>query len=166
MQPSNQQRDPRLFLGYSQPPLLSAAAWLTNRFRKQNRLDMSNGLFVLPTTRAVLRLMQLLVEQANQERAIFTPPQIITIGEFPEHLYAVEKPLAPQLSQHLAWSKALSESEPNEIEKLFPAAVNHDSLDQWQPYAKLVSDLHQRLGNDVWSFSSVVREVLEHDKNF
>ena len=157
--------DPRVFLGFGQPPLVSAAQYICQNFRVERALDLSQYMMVLPTSRSVQRLLQLLVQASDENDLVFTPPKLLTIGEFPEQLYPIENTLATDLCQQLAWGKALQESEPQVIEALF-AGANTRSLDQWQPFAKLISDLHKRLGNDVWSFSSVVREVLELDKNF
>ena len=158
-------KDLRVFLGFAQPPLVSAAELLAREYRKDRNIDMSNCLLVLPSKRAVQRLLQLLVQQATENSLAIIPPQLVTIGDFPEHLYPVEKQLATDLCQQLAWSKALADTPHEEMQHLFPGPPKTD-LEQWQPYAKLVSDLHRRLGNDVWSFSSIVREVQEVDKNF
>ena len=53
---------------------------------------------------------------------------------------------------------------PWKIEELFK--VQPTNIEEWQPYAKLVSDLHRRLANDIWSFNSVVREVQQLDRSF
>ena len=162
---NNRKKDPRVFLGFGQPPLVSATEYLCRRFRKDNMLDLSHCLIVLPTSRAVQRLLQLLVIQSEQQGLVFTPAQILTVSEFPEYLYPIEKKLATDLCQQIAWGKALAKSEPEELRCLFSLSEKL-TFHQWQPYAKLISELHKRLGNDVWSFSSVVREVLEYDKNF
>ena len=162
-------KDLRVFLGFSQPPLVSAAEWLVRQYRVGSEIDLGNHLLVLPSKRAVLRLLQLLVQQAEENSAALVPPKLVTIGDFPEHLYPVEKKLATDLCQQIAWSKALQESPEEEIQNLFPGSPRTE-LEQWQPYAKLILELHRRLGNDVWSFSSVVREVQsvkefrEHDR--
>lgn len=158
-------KDLRVFLGFSQPPIVSAAELLCREYRKERDLDLGNCLIVLPTKRAVNRLLQLLVDQAEANSLALIPPELVTGGDFPEYLYPVEKKLATDLCQQVAWSKALAETPAEEMQHLFPGPPKSD-LEQWQPYAKLVSDLHRRLGNDVWSFSSVVREVQVVDKNF
>ncbi len=165
MNKSSQPNDLRTFLGSGQPPLKSAVELLVKQYRNGRTLDMSQSLIVLPTTRAVERLSQLLLVQADQQSLFFTPPEIITVGKFPERLYPIHQEFATDLCQQLAWSKALQESTEEQIEVLFPGMFG-SSHDAWQPYAKLLSDLHKRLGNDVWSFSSVVREVQKIDKNF
>ena len=162
---STSNKDPRVFLNVSQPPLVSATQWLVKKFRQGQEFDLSQQLIVLPSSRSVLRLLQLLTAQAQNERLIFTPPDVITIGEFPERLYPLRQKFATDLCQQLAWAKSLQESPREQIDLLFPGMYGA-SHDQWQPYAKMISELHKRLGNDVWSFSSVVREVQIFDKNF
>ena len=165
MSKSSQLKDPRTFLGFAQPPLVSAVELLCKQFRDGDSLDLSNKLVVLPTSRSVHRITQLLARHSEEQNLVLTPPQILTIGEFPEHIYPIHEKFATDLCQHLAWSKALQETDEEQIENLFPGMFGA-THDQWQPYARLISELHKRLGNDVWSFSSVVREVQELDKNF
>ena len=112
-------------------------------------LDLSNFLLVLPTSRSSKRLLQLLVQKTAQQNVRFTPPQIITVGELPEHLYAAEKTLATDLAQQIAWSKALRQAAPESIEALLgrpnedeTEGDSADMLAQWQPLAKLLSRLH------------------------
>ena len=125
--------DRRVFLGFAQPPLVSAAQYICKHFRSDNELDLSQYLLVLPTARSVQRLLQLLVSQSTEYKLVFTPPKLITIGNFPEHLYPVEKKLATDLCQQLAWGKALQESEPQEIEHLFALSLIHIS-EPTRPY--------------------------------
>ena len=80
-------KDLRVFLGFSQPPLVSAAEWLVRQYRVGSEIDLGNHLLVLPSKRAVLRLLQLLVQQAEENSAALVPPKLVTIGDFPEHLY-------------------------------------------------------------------------------
>ncbi|QEG21517.1 PD-(D/E)XK nuclease family protein [Mariniblastus fucicola] len=162
----------RIFLGLHQPPLLTAAERLfESGFAKLNSsqstsagatLDMSNVLIVVPTTRARHRLMQLLAVQAQERDAAFSPPEITTLGSFPEYLYTPEKLLATDLAQQIAWSRALEQTPDEEIECLTGRADVED-LKDWQPLARLLSRLHTRLASDVWSFRSVAREVAELD---
>jgi len=160
----------RIFLGLNRPPLHSAVDLILEKWAQgtdQNTvLDLSNFLLVLPTSRSSKRLLQLLVQKTAQQNVRFTPPQIITVGELPEHLYAAEKTLATDLAQQIAWSKALRQAAPESIEALLgrpnedeTEGDSADMLAQWQPLAKLLSRLHTRLASDIWSFRSVAREV-------
>ena len=169
----------RVFLGLNRPALHSACdlvlqKYLTGNSSSENAepaLDLSQFIVVLPTMRSANRLMQLLVQKTSEQKICFTPPQMITVGDLPEHLYVAEKALATDLAQQIAWSKALRQAEPETIETLLGRSPEEDEtadpsegdpseiLAQWQPLAKLLSKLHTRLGNDIWSFRSVAREV-------
>lgn len=163
--PPNTDCDLRFFLGFGQPPLISATQWICQKYRTGSELDLNEVLLVLPTASSRQRLLQLLVYQAEQENLLLTPPEMVTVGDLPEYLYDQTQPLATGLCQQLAWSKALQQSPPWEIEELF-GSTEKMTIEKWQSYATLISDLHQRLANDVWSFRSVVREVRNLDKSF
>ena len=152
-------------MGFGQPPLQSTVEWVCRQWAQDGQLDLSGCLFVLPTQRSVLRLQQLLVNAANDQLLLFTPAEMTTPGGLPEYLYDVNNPLASDLCQQLAWCKALMQTPPWKIEELFQVKPEMH-VEEWQPYAKLISDLHRRLANDIWSFRSVVREVQALDRSF
>lgn len=156
------ENDRRVFLGLKNPPLVSATDWLVNSFRTDDagppRLDLSNFIVVLPTLRSQHRLLQLLIQQSDEMELLFTPPIITSLGYLPEYLYEAAKPLATDLAQQIAWSKALAESPSDQIACLTGRPEVED-LQDWQPLATVISRLHSRLANDIWSFSSVSREV-------
>ena len=106
--------------------------------------------------------MQLLATQAQDQNAAFAPPEITTLGNFPEHLYKPAKLLATELAQQIAWSRALEQTPKDEIQCLTGRSDVED-LKDWQPLARLLSRLHTRLASDIWSFNSVAREVAQLD---
>ena len=156
------ENDRRVFLGLKQPPLVSATDWLVHSFKTDDvgppRLDLSQFIVVLPTLRSQYRLLQLLIQEADRLDLLFTPPTITSIGYLPEYLYVAAKPLATDLAQQIAWSKALAQS-PKEQIACLTGRPEVEDLQDWQPLAALISKLHSRLANDIWSFSSVAREV-------
>ena len=155
----------RIFLGLQQPPLRTAAETIITRYQESSsgnsEVNLSNTLLVLPTLRSCRRLLQLLIAAAKQQDVVFTPPQIITVGDLPEQLYSVDKLPANDLAQQIAWSKALDQSPPEVIKALTGVAADEieDQLQDWQPMAQLMVRLHTRLASDIWSFRSVAREV-------
>ncbi len=162
----------RIFLGLQQPPLRTATETIITRYQQSTagnlEVDLSNTLIVLPTLRSCRRLLQLLIDAANEQAVVFTPPQIITVGDLPEQLYSVDKSPANDLAQQIAWSKALDQSPPEVIEALtgiVAEEMDDDQLQDWQPMAQLMVRLHTRLASDIWSFRSVAREVKKL-KNF
>lgn len=157
--------DPRVFLGFERPPLVTASEWLLSRYRSElpgeARFDLSNVIVVVPTMRAQNRLLQLMVKQIEGLDGLFTPPRITTLGQLPEFLYKAAKPLASDLTQQIAWTKVLEQSSQSQIECLTGRDDIEDGYD-WRPMAALVSSLHARLANDIWSFNSVSREVKKY----
>ena len=155
-------QDNRVFLGLEQPPLVTATDWLIETYTTQDtgsaELDLSQFILVLPTLRAQQRLLQLLVHATDQRELLFTPPVITSLGQLPEYLYVAAKQLATDLAQQIAWSKALEKTPLEEIQCL-TGRTEVEELQDWQPLATLISKLHTRLANDIWSFSSVAREV-------
>ncbi|MEL7497746.1 MAG: PD-(D/E)XK nuclease family protein [Planctomycetota bacterium] len=154
------------FLGLSQPPLVAAAQWLVaaeiNAFPDRASINMQDFVLVLPTFRSTQRLMQLLVRESAQVGLPLIPPTITTVGQLPEHLYVAEKQLASDLAQQLAWSQALAETPKAELE-ILTGRPEVENLQEWQPLATMISRLHTRLANDIWSFRSVAREVKKDD---
>lgn len=152
----------RVFLGLDRPPLVTATEWLIETYQQDGpeigQLDLSGFIVVLPTLRAQQRLLQLLIQATDAQNLIFTPPLITTVGHLPEHLYVAAKQLATDLAQQIAWSKALEATPDDEI-KCLTGGHDVDELQDWQPLAALISKLHNRLANDIWSFKSVAREV-------
>lgn len=157
----------RILLGLHQPPLLTAAQQLFEKYFEPTTsvgaaLDLSNCLIVVPTARSRHRLLQLLAMQAQDHSAAFSPPEITTLGSFPEFLYTPDKLLATDLAQQIAWSQALEQT-PNEEIQCLTGRADVEELKDWQPLARLLSRLHTRLASDVWSFRSVAREVAQID---
>ena len=149
----------RVFLGLDGPPLQSATRWLADSYGDGQQLDLSDLLIVLPGSRAMNRLLQLLVMEADRQGQLFSPPTLTTIGQLPEYLYKAEKRFASELAMHTAWCHALQQTPPWEIEQLIGSAGA--TWEDWQPLATLLAGLYRRLANDVWSFESVAREVRD-----
>ena len=156
--------DRRVFLGLNQPPLVSAVDWLVEHQLAQalagsenaaalSKVDMDNVLLVLPTSRATERILQLLVAETDRRDLEFIPPVITTVGQLPEYFYDAEKQLASDLAQQLAWSQALQQTPVQEL-KLITGRADVEDLQDWQPLATLISQLHTRLANDIWSFGA------------
>ncbi len=163
-----QPADRRVFLGLNQPPLISAVDWLIDRFRSNPtgtvRLDLSEFIVVVPTLRAQQRFLQLLVAHTDAADIVLTPPVITSLGQLPEYLYDAEKSLANELSQQIAWSMAL-QATPEEELKTLTGRQEIVAQNDWQPLAAMISQLHQRLANDIWSFRSVASAVKQ-EKGF
>ncbi|MEM7782922.1 MAG: PD-(D/E)XK nuclease family protein, partial [Planctomycetota bacterium] len=166
MDNSLQKSGHRVFLGLDQPPLTVASQWLIDRFQSNVQgdgsvaLDLSNFVVVLPSARARNRLLQLLVQFCREQTIRLVPPTITTLGHLPEYLYVAEKRLATELAQQIAWSKALQQSPIEEI-RCLTGNLEMEDLQDWQPIANLIAQLHARLANDIWSFSSVAKRIRD-----
>lgn len=169
----------RLFLGWDQPPLESAADWLLEQAQRRplqsaktahaktaqphskpkTLLDLSDQLVVIPSARARRRLLQLLATRAAERNASLLPPEIVTVGSFPEYLYDSEQPLADSATRLLTWLAAF-QALPLEERQLFLPRLAATDLRRELSFAQQLADLHRRLGMEVRSFRSV-REHLE-----
>ena len=127
----------RHFIDWHQLPLPAAADWLGAEHASGNQLDMSGSIIVVPSSRSQRRLLELLMDYAERHNLIFTPPQITTIGPFPELLYRPALPLASQLVQILAWVEALKSIEERDL-RAFSGIVpeTNDSIG-WKTLAQL-----------------------------
>ena len=157
----------RVFLGLEKPPLLSVSDWLVARENfvdhGHQEADLSDTIVVVPESRSRVRLLQLILQRAETSGRVLIPPTITTLGQLPEHLYEARNQLATELAQQIAWSKAL-ESTPKEEIRCLTGRPDVEELNDWQPLANLLSQLHHRLANDIWSFQSVAREVKKLPK--
>ena len=97
----------REFLGVQRPALPNAAEFLLRRYTVGGTADLSQAIVVLPGGRAGRRLLEVLVDAADAQSLILTPPQIVTVGRLPEKLYRPKKPFATDLVQQLAWAEVL-----------------------------------------------------------
>jgi hypothetical protein len=84
----------RAFLGWDGPALPSVAKVLADEYEGREGVDMRKVLLVTPGARAGRRLAELLLDQAEGRGLPFTPPQLATIGHFPEKLYEPTGPMA------------------------------------------------------------------------
>ncbi|HEX4147780.1 MAG TPA: hypothetical protein VHY20_02285, partial [Pirellulales bacterium] len=74
----------RVFIDWRHPALAKTAELLCQRHANPAGIDLQNTIVALPGGRAGRRLLQLLVERAEQLGLPLVPPQIITVGELPE----------------------------------------------------------------------------------
>ncbi len=145
----------RTFLNWDKPGLKTAAEHLAANFGTPGELDLSNIVAAVPGGRAGRRLLEILVELADEHNQILTPPRIVTAGQLPELLYEARKPFAGELCQHLAWVEALKKCKPELLQTLTPAPPPADDLQAWLALAELIARLHRELAADALDFSNV-----------
>ncbi len=145
------------FLGWTDPALPAAAEWLVRRGKAGRELDLGRTILVLPGSRAGRRLLELLVERAEAESLLFTPPKITTEHELPELLYQPKLPFASQLTQQLVWAEVLQQTLPAIRQHFLPHPPAAGDLTKWLQLADMLRRLHVELAADGLNF----RQVLE-----
>ncbi len=155
------------FLGWDWPLLEIAATHLLERFVENGRLDLRSVVLALPGSRAVQRLEELLLEKVEAEieqgrvDSAWFPPRILTVGELPELLYPLQKPLADDLTQQLTWVAALDRMQkesPDILARVLPHPPDESDLSGRLSLGKLFAGLHRELAADVLDFRDVAEK--------
>ncbi len=147
----------RLFLGWDRPALPMVADWLLQQ-RQGDSADLANLLVVVPGRRAQRRLLELLAVACDAEDKALLPPTIVTVGRLPEQLYEPKRPFASELTQSLAWTRALETIAPAVLRR---AAPHHPTdRERLRELADLFRSQHRQLAADRLSFA----DVAEYDE--
>jgi hypothetical protein len=160
----------RHFIDWSQPALPAAADWLVARAAHDRVLDLGRTIVVVPGSRAGRRLLELLVERAEAQSLVLTPPTITTEHALPELLYQPKRPFASQLTQQLAWSAALQETPPATRRHLLPIPPANGETTRWLELGDMFRRLHVELAADGLDFKDVlaggdrIDGFAEHDR--
>ncbi len=147
----------RVFFDWSRPALHVAAGYLWETYGVAAALDLERLIVAAPGGRASRRLLQALVELAEQQSAALVPPRIVTAGQLPELLYEKKKPFAGDLAQQLAWIRAIRAARPNQIERLVKRLPAEGDLAGWLALAQTFAALHRELAADALDFSHVLQ---------
>ncbi|MDA1013023.1 MAG: PD-(D/E)XK nuclease family protein [Planctomycetota bacterium] len=143
----------KVFLDWNQPGLPAIAEYLLHNYSILGIADLGNLVVVLPGKRAGRRLLEILVERADDGQ--FTPPQITTVGRLPELLYESKKPFAGDFVQKLAWVDALKAVEPERLQRVIPVLPPEDDIDRWLSLGELLWRTHRELAADGLDFRDV-----------
>ena len=160
----------RHFIDWSQPALPAAADWLVARAAARAILDLGQTIVVVPGARAGRRLLELLVERAESQSLVLTPPTITTEHALPELLYQPKRPFASQLTQQLAWSAALQETPPARRRHFLPHPPAAGETARWLELGEMLRRLHVELAADGLDFKNVlaggerIDGFAEHDR--
>lgn len=125
---------------------------------------------VVPGGRAGRRLREMLIQLAGARDWGIFPPLITTAGNLPELLYMQKRPLASNLTQHLAWAEVLRTHDPVALRHLIARLPEADSVTRWLPLGKLLANQHRVLAADSLNFDDVLRhgatlsDFQEHDR--
>jgi RecB family exonuclease len=89
----------------------------------------------------------------------------MTIGSLPEELYSPRLPFADELTQSLAWVKALREIDREDLGLLAPGLLEISEDSSFMGFADSLSHLHHELTGEMLSFSRVL-ELSEEMPGF
>lgn len=148
----------RVFIDWSRPPLPTAAAWLLAGAEKAKLADLRETVVALPGSRAGRRLIESLVELAEERGQTLFPPQVVTVGALPELLYDAKRPFANALTQRLAWAQALREMPRERLNVIARDLPRDDDLPPWLSLAELLGKVHRELAASALDFRAVARE--------
>ncbi|PNY33509.1 PD-(D/E)XK nuclease family protein [Rhodopirellula baltica] len=151
------------FLGWDRPLPITATEWLVERNRNGQTLDLSDRLCVLPTSQTAVRLGELLARRSDELSLEYRKPSIITAGELPERLYSIDKPLAIEFEQTLAWARVLQKQSDEQLRPLMPTMPESDSLAPWLEVAGTLRRLSTDLASHNVSFENVLDIVQTAD---
>lgn len=136
----------------------AAAEYLARRFGTPGELNLGAVVAALPGGRAGRRLLELLVQHAQQAGAVLTPPRIVTVSRLPETLYEARKPFADDLTQRLAWVEALKSAPPDALRLLASAPPEAEDFRSWLALAESLARLHRELAADGLDFQTVIEK--------
>ncbi|HSX83602.1 MAG TPA: hypothetical protein VLQ80_34250, partial [Candidatus Saccharimonadia bacterium] len=145
----------KVFIDWSTPALPSTAEYLCTRYASDGALDLQRIIVVLPGARAGRRLLEILVDQAEARRLVLVPPQLVTVGQLPELLYAAQRPVANALTQQLAWVEALRHTETPVLAHLTRHLPSDQDLFAWLAFGELLATLHHELAGEGLAFADV-----------
>lgn len=158
----------RVFFDWSSPFLPRAAAYLAERKSADGRLDFSETVVALPSSRAMHRLEKLLAMEANRlaesEKIApdWIPPTFLTVGKLPELLYPPRCSFASSLLELFIWQdclEAFRRRQPEKFAVLFPHGPEETGFLERMELAAKPSGLHRELASDGVDFSAAVRAL-------
>ncbi len=147
----------RKFLDWKEPALPAVADFLIAQSTAASEIDLRHIVAVLPGGRAGRRLLELLVERAEQRGQRLRQPTIATPKLVPELLYESKQPFASDLVQKLAWAVALRSADREQVSALAAALPTEDSTVRWIELGDMLRQLHTELAADGLDFDDVAK---------
>jgi hypothetical protein len=151
----------RIFFDWSEPLLPQAARRLIEDYRTASEIDLSRLVVATNVGAAGRRLLELLVEMAEEQRLALSPPTITTVGRLPELLYRPQRPFAEFLAQRMAWAKVLQQARPDVVEAIFPRHPYPDDANRWLDMGEVLRLRHIELAADCLDFGQVAEQAAE-----
>lgn len=126
-----------------------------------SKWDLSDIDVILPSSRAVDRLREILLDRADTEGAKYQPPRFYLVGRLPSLLYRRPAEWASDFEQTLAWARVLSQSDPSDLQTLVPTPPEPDATSGWIELASTAGRLLSSLASENLAFE----EVAQHAEN-
>ncbi|SFI54854.1 PD-(D/E)XK nuclease family protein [Planctomicrobium piriforme] len=145
----------RVFLGWSQPALRTAAELIFARSSNPGFCDLSHVAAVFPGREAGRRFLVLLTDLADGR---LVPPRILTQGQLPELLYPPQRPFASDLVQRMVWAQALKSVPEGDLRRIVSRPPATDDWQAWLRLGDLLRRQHAELAADRLDFADVARE--------
>ena len=133
--------------------------YLFNKYRKSDFWDMSNVLLVVPSARVRIETLEQILIRAEKERVLWEIPKIVTIGRALEYFYRQTRPLADDVTQFLAWGKAVETSDKNKRSRFFPVIPDKNDLTKRILFGQMLGGLHENLAAESLSFADVAKKL-------
>jgi hypothetical protein len=146
------------FFGWDRPLLPEVARHLvtTRGGSSGDRVDLGRFVLVVPGARAGRRLLELLVEQAEDGGRVLVPPHgILTVGSLPELLYKPALPLANRVQARRGWARALTRAPAADVERVFPDGAGVEDLVGKEAFARILDTLNREVGASGRTFRDV-----------
>ena len=151
----------RCWLDWTKPALPAGVDWLLERYCRESVWDLSGVIIVTPGARSRHRLLELLVEEAEQRSLNFTPPEFVPLSRLPECLYPASHPFAGDVVQQVAWGRALVGIGAKRLSVLAKNVPPTNRMTEWMPLSRLIHILHVDLASEALTFADVAHSLQE-----
>ena len=163
------------FLNQNKPAIDSAIDKLYDLYAQTSsgEWNMSKVLLVVPSARIRREFLYRLILFAQEKNAILEAPKILTIGRAPEFLYRQTRPFADDVTQYLAWYRAITMSNKDKRKEFLPSMPDQNDLEGQYLLGQMFSRLHQSLSAELLNYYdekpqseiNIVNKLEEFEKN-
>lgn len=148
-----------IFLGWNQPLLVSSLQWLkeTNGPKTKTKGDwnLSHLDLVFPSRRAIDRMKELLLAEANAAKQTVDLPRMLTVGDLPSRLYESDA-AALDFEQTLAWARVLAAANQDDLSVLISSPPAPDAADAWLELGGTMRRLHNSIAAEGLTYADVL----------
>lgn len=154
----------KVFLDQNKPAIDSVIEYLFNQEKYLNKetgsWNLSNVLLVVPSARVRRELLYQLLLFSQERSVLLEIPKIVTIGRAPEFFYRQTRPFADDVTQNLAWFRAIKLSDEKKRIEYLPSIPDDDDLEGQYLLGQMFSKLHQSLSAEMLDFDDEFRKLL------